>query len=361
MNEVLYEKSMSSMKVLKVKTDTHLSDILIGEKIANLSQYIPSKKCVIISDLNLIRLYGNQFPSNVPVIEIGLGEKNKTVQTLEFIFDKFVEYEVDRSTYVVAIGGGIVCDVAGFAASVFMRGLSFGFVSTTLLSQVDASVGGKNGVNFRGYKNMVGVFNQPDFVICDTEMLKTLEDNDFRSGFSEIIKAGAIKNAALFNYCEKNASSALRFDMDVINHLVYESVVVKAKVVETDEREKGERRLLNFGHTFAHAIEKLTGILHGEAVSIGMVLAAKVSAKLGMISEGKADKIRHTLVKYKLPVVPNTDIGELFSAMKMDKKREGNQIHLVLLQDIGNAVSRKMSYSELESIVDDLRIDFGQK
>lgn len=349
------------MKILKVKTDTHFSDILIGEKIDNLSQYIKSKKCIIITDANLLRLYGERFPSSFPVVEIGLGEKNKTIQTLELIFDKFVEYEIDRSSFIIAIGGGIVCDVAGFAASAFMRGLSFGFVSTTLLSQVDASVGGKNGVNFRGFKNMIGVFNQPDFVICDTEMLLTLDKNEFFSGFAEIIKAGAIKNADLFDYCSENSTAALNYDMEVLNHMVSESVLIKSKVVEADEQEKGERRLLNFGHTFAHAIEKMTGILHGEAVSIGMVLAAKVSARLGMISDSDSEKIKDVLLKYNLPVVPNINISKLFSAMKMDKKREGDHIYLVLLQSIGHAVSKKVTYKKLESIVDDLRIDFGQK
>lgn len=346
------------MKVLKVKAESRFSDILIGEKITNLSKYIGSKKTIIITDSNIVRLYQNQFPKGIPVIEIGLGEKNKTLQTLDLIFEKLLEFEADRSSYIVAIGGGIVCDVAGFAASVFMRGLSFGFVSTSLLSQVDASVGGKNGVNFRGYKNMLGVFNQPDFVICDTEMLKTLDDKEFRSGFAEIVKAGAIKNAELFRYCEEYAEEAIHFNMDVIDKMVYDSVAVKANVVETDEREKGERRLLNFGHTFAHAIEKMTGILHGEAVSIGMVLAAKVSERMGMISAGVTSRIISTLEQYGLPVVPNTDIAELFSAMKQDKKREGNEIHLVLLQSIGNAVTKKVTYSELESIVNDLRSDF---
>lgn len=349
------------MKALKVKAESRFSDILIGEKFTNLSNYTDKKKCVIISDSNLISLYGKQFPVGVPVIEMGLGEKNKTLQTLELIFDQFIKNEVDRSTYVVAIGGGIVCDVAGFAASTFMRGLSFGFVSTTLLSQVDASVGGKNGVNFRGYKNMAGVFNQPDFVICDTEMLRTLKRNEFISGFAEIIKSAAIKNPELFDYCGQNGKKAMEFDMETINHMVYESVVIKANIVEVDEREKGERRLLNFGHTFAHAIEKLTGILHGEAVSIGMVLAAKVSEKLGMLKENGSERLINTLKQYELPVVPNTDIGDLFSAMKHDKKREGDEIHLVLLQGIGHAVTQKITYSELESIVDDLRIDFGQK
>lgn len=349
------------MQVLKVKAESRLSDILIGEKIANLSKYIEGKNCFIVTDENLLKLYGNQYPKDVPIIEIGLGEKNKTLQTIEYILSKLHEYQADRTSYLIAIGGGIVTDVAGFAASIYMRGIRFGFVSTSLLSQVDASVGGKNGVNLSGFKNMVGVFNQPDFVICDTEMLNTLAPEEFRAGFAEIIKAGAIRDIELFEYCEKNAAEALNFNIEVLDKLIFDSVKMKADVVAEDEREKGLRRLLNFGHTFAHAIEKKTGILHGNAVSIGMVLATKVSEKLGLADANVSERIVNVLKQYELPTVPNIDIGELFEAMKSDKKREGGNIHLVLLQDLGSAITRKVTYKELETIVNDLRSDFGQK
>ena len=197
------------MKTITITTDSKISQILIGESLQNLPKYLPAGKTIIITDDNIHRLYGNFFPP-VPVISIGLGEKNKTLETLAGIFDKLVEYEADRSAFIVAIGGGIVCDVAGFAASVYMRGLRFGFVSTTLLSQVDASVGGKNGVNFRGYKNMLGVFNQPEFVIIDIAMLANAQtDRNIRSGFAEIVKAAAIKNDALFNYLEVHYDAGL--------------------------------------------------------------------------------------------------------------------------------------------------------
>ncbi len=346
------------MKLLEVKAESRLSKILIGERLDNLIDYIVDRKCIIITDSLVNKLYGKNFPAGIPVIEIGLGEKNKTLQTLQTIFDSFIWNEADRSTLIIAIGGGIVCDVAGFAASVFMRGMPFGFVSTTLLSQVDASVGGKNGVNFSGYKNMIGVFNQPEFVICDVEMLRTLEERQFKSGFSEIIKAGAIKNPGLFYFCEENAERALKLDQDILTHMVYESVLVKATVVEADEKEKGERRLLNFGHTFAHALEKTTGILHGEAVSIGMIIAAMVSEKMEMISENETNRLRKILQAYGLPVEPNIDIVKLFSAMQKDKKREGDFIHLVLLESIGKAVTRKISYKQLEQITNDLRSYF---
>jgi 3-dehydroquinate synthase len=281
------------------------------------------------------------------------------MDTINVIMGKLVEFEADRSSFLLAIGGGIVCDVGGYAASIYMRGIPFGFVSTTLLSQVDASVGGKNGVNFKGFKNMVGVFNQPEFVICDNQMFSTLDKEEFRSGFAEIIKAGAIKDASLFKYCTENAIKALDNDEETITHMVYESVKIKAKVVEADEREKGERRLLNFGHTFAHAIEKMTETLHGKAVGIGMVLAAIVSQKLGMISEKDAQIIRYVISAYGLPTKPEIPVQELFDAMKQDKKREGDSIHLVLLEKIGHAVTRKVSYNELQNIINDLRSDIG--
>jgi 3-dehydroquinate synthase len=261
---------------------------------------------------------------------------------------------VDRSWFVLAIGGGIVCDITGFAASIFMRGLPFGFVSTTLLSQVDASVGGKNGVNFRGYKNMVGVFAQPEFVICDVEMFQTLPKNEFISGFAEIIKAGAIRNTSLFEYLENNCEKAINYDAEVLEKVIYESVLIKANVVQNDEKEKGERRILNFGHTFAHSIEKNTGMLHGEAVSIGMVLAAKVSVKMGLLSEADALRIEKLLINFGLPVRFQIEKTKVYDALLKDKKREGGYINLVLLSGLGNAIVQKVPIQQMEEIVNDL-------
>jgi 3-dehydroquinate synthase len=344
------------MKTIEIKTDTSVSKIIIGERLKRLEHYLPDTKIIIITDENVSHYYKKDFPK-FRVVEIGLGEKIKTIDTLNYIFEKFIEYEVDRSSFIVGIGGGIVCDITGLAASIFMRGLKFGFVSTTLLSQVDASVGGKNGVNFRGYKNMIGTFNQPEFVICDNELLKTLEEREFIAGFAEIVKAGAIKDENLISYLENNYSRALNKDEEVINKLVYDSVLIKSKVVEYDEREKGERRKLNFGHTFAHSFEKLTGILHGEAVSIGMVLASKLSVKLNLIRENDFLRIKNLLKNLKLPVTTDTETAEIFKVMKQDKKREGDTLHLVLLQDIGNAIVKQVSLKKLEELVYDLRSD----
>ncbi len=342
------------MYTINIKTETGESNVYLGEKLENLRQYLPKeKKVVILTDANIIKHY-SQHLEGFPIVQIGLGEKNKTLLTLEKIFEEFIRLEVDRSTFIVAVGGGIVCDVAGFAASTFMRGLKFGFVSTTLLSQVDASVGGKNGVNFQGYKNMVGVFAQPQFVICDVAMFKTLEQKEFISGFAEIIKAAAIRNKTLFDYLEVHYDEALNYNEEVLEKIIYESVKIKAQVVQNDEKEKGERRILNFGHTFAHSIEKNLGILHGEAVSIGMVLASKASAKMNLLSQNEAERIEKLLSDYRLPVKLSLDKSKVYDALLKDKKREGDFINLVLLNKLGNAVIHKVSIKDMEEIVNDL-------
>jgi len=341
------------MKTIAIHTDTRVSKVFIGERLQNLANYLPAGKCIIITDDVILRFHGNRFPP-CPVISIGTGEKIKTLETIQYILEKLVEYEADRTTFIVGIGGGIVCDVAGFAASIYMRGLRFGFVSTTLLSQVDASIGGKNGVNFRGFKNMVGVFNQPEFVICDTALLETLEDREFRAGFAEIVKAAAIRDSSLFQYLEDHYTDALQKKPEIIEKLVFDSVGIKAAVVEADEKEKGERKKLNFGHTFAHSIEHISGMLHGEAVSIGMVLAARLSVRLNLLPVHEAERITDLLVKYGLPVYFGFEMRTLLEPMKKDKKREGEHIHLVLLDGIGSAVVRKLAINDLEKLTYDL-------
>jgi 3-dehydroquinate synthase len=335
------------MKTITIHTDSKNSKILIGERLSNLPNYIPPGKTIIITDENINRIYGKDFPK-VPVISIGLGETHKTMKTLDAIFDKLVEFEADRSTFIVAVGGGIVCDVTGFAASIYMRGLRYGFVSTTLLSQVDASVGGKNGVNFGGYKNMIGVFNQPEFVLVDTAMLNTMEDKEYRSGFAEIVKAACIKSETLFEYLETHYQEALDKDPEVLQKIIYDAVMIKAGVVEQDEKEKGERKLLNFGHTFAHSIEHNTGMLHGEAVSLGMILAADLSVELGLLHNKGFARLQQLLQNLGLPVEMNINYTELVAAMKKDKKRHGNDLNMIFLDKIGNAVIKTLSINQLE-------------
>jgi 3-dehydroquinate synthase len=341
------------MRQLDIIGKLNTSKILVGERLQKLGQYISGRRTVIITDPCLIEHYGASFP-DCPVILIGCGESIKNLETAHQIFQRLVDLEMDRSAMIVGIGGGIVCDITGFVASTYMRGVNFGFVASTLLAQVDASVGGKNGVNFGGFKNMVGVFNQPEFVICDMDLLKTLPERELSCGFSEIVKHAIIADADMFAYLEKMWPQALMLDTDVIEKLVYDSVVIKSGVVSRDETEKGERRILNFGHTIGHAIEKISEFPHGEAVGIGMVVAAHMAEKLNLISVNDVARIVSLLDHLNLPVRLNGYRDEILSAMRKDKKREGDEIHFILPSGIGKAVIRSIPFRQLETLTEGL-------
>jgi 3-dehydroquinate synthase len=333
---------------LTVHTENAESEILIGESYRNLPEYLPqNKQVIIITDTNVMKYYGT-FIRSYPFIEIGSGEKHKNMDTLKHIYGQLLDLNAGRDSFIAAFGGGIVCDVAGFAASTYMRGIPFGFVPTTLLSQVDASVGGKNGVNFREYKNMIGTFNQPRFVLCDTALLQTLPDREYISGFAETVKAAVIRDAGLFVRMEENTESIAARDPETLLRIVSESVKIKAGVVESDERERDERRILNFGHTFGHAIELQTSVSHGEAVSIGMMIAAKWSVnELGLPAE-QMERIENLLEKLGLPVKTNIRPEEMIPVLRKDKKREDDAIFLVLLEAIGKAKVCKTPVGAIE-------------
>ena len=338
------------MKTVNIKSHNRDSMIIVGERLANIRKYIPVARPIIITDTNVLEHWGKQFPPG-DVITIGTGEKIKTFDTVRYIYEQLLKIEADRASFIVGIGGGIVCDIAGFVASTYMRGVRFGFVSSTLLSQVDASVGGKNGFNFGGYKNIVGVFNQPEFVICDLNLLKTVPLKEILSGFAEIIKHGAIVDHELFEYLEKNRDSALALELPVIEKLVYDSVIIKSKIVNQDEKEKGVRRKLNFGHTFGHAIEKTTNVRHGEAVSAGMVLAAALAVKKAALGQDDSIRLAELLDSYGLPIRLDFDGQQVLETLRMDKKREGDLIHFVLLSAIGKAFIEEVTMQELEALI----------
>ncbi len=339
------------MKTLSIQGGRGQSDIHVGESLDNLKHYVPENRRIIIITDSVVRdLYGKRFPSG-DVISIGIGEKIKTLATLEHIFHRLIEMEADRSVFIVGIGGGIVCDTTGFAASLYLRGVDFGYVSTTLLAQVDASVGGKTGVNFGGYKNMVGVFNQPGFVICDPALLETLPAKEIACGFAEIVKHAIIADADMFAFLEQNSPKALVLERSVIQRLVFESVDIKAGVVEQDEREQGERRKLNFGHTFGHAIEKTAGLRHGEAVSLGMVIAGALSVEKGLLHPDEQGRIVALLKSLGLPVRMEVDKQAVLDAMQKDKKRQGDSIKFVLADGLGQALVQDVSLQELADVV----------
>ena len=326
------------------------SGIYIGPVKDILSGVLPEGRVVVVSDATIDRLY-HPLLEKYDTVLIGLGESVKTLQTVETIYRRFIELGVDRSTFVLAVGGGIVTDVAGFAASTYMRGLKFGFVSTTLLGQVDASVGGKNGVNVDGYKNMAGSFTQPQFVICDPGLLRTLPDREFRAGLAEVVKAAIIADADLFGRIENTTFEALRTDTDLLTDAVSAAIRVKADIVERDEHESGDRRKLNLGHTLAHAIEKCSNRMnHGEAVAVGTALIAGAAVKLGVLSEADRDRIVHVLMQLGFDLTPPVDVKRLLKEVGKDKKNEEGILRIVLPVGIGDCEVRPMKIDDFAAL-----------
>ena len=326
------------------------SGIYIGPVKDILSGVLPEGRVVVVSDATIDRLY-HPLLEKYDTVLIGLGESVKTLQTVETIYRRFIELGVDRSTFVLAVGGGIVTDVAGFAASTYMRGLKFGFVSTTLLGQVDASVGGKNGVNVAGYKNMAGTFTQPQFVICDPGLLRTLPDREFRAGLAEVVKAAIIADADLFGRIENTTFEALRTDTDLLTDAVSAAIRVKADIVERDEHESGDRRKLNLGHTLAHAIEKCSNRMnHGEAVAVGTALIAGAAVKLGVLSEADRDRIVHVLMQLGFDLTPPVDVKRLLKEVGKDKKNEEGILRIVLPVGIGDCEVRPMKIDDFAAL-----------
>ena len=269
------------------------------------------------------------------------GEPEKKLKTAHKIIDHLLENGFGRDATLISLGGGVVCDITGFVASIFMRGVNVIQIPTTLLAQVDASVGGKTGVNHRLGKNLIGTFYQPSAVICDTAFLSSLRPEEMSDGLAEIIKYGLIYDRDFFVWLQSNVSNILEQDRSSLGHAVQRSCQIKAEIVAQDEKEQSVRALLNFGHTFGHAIEKLTGYgnwTHGDAVAVGMVLAARLSEKMSLITPEDVQDIEKILKASHLPIsLPNMDPDELLAAMKSDKKVKDRNIQLVLLKNIGEA------------------------
>lgn len=327
------------------------SQVILGDARQELPRLTAGRRTIVVTDSRVYPLYRDMIDPYEHIV-IGRGEENKTLSTVDGIYGELLRLGADRRTCLVGFGGGIVTDITGFAASTYMRGLRFGFVASTLLAQVDASVGGKNGVNYEGYKNMVGTFNQPDFVICDPSLLRTLPEREFRAGLAEIVKCGLICSDELFNLFETRSFGDFYGDPDLLRRVVKESIRIKAEIVERDERESGDRRKLNLGHTFAHAIEKCSReFLHGEAVAIGLCMAAELSAKTGRLSAGEEERVRAAVRGLGLPAEAGVDRRLLFEALKSDKKKEQDTIHFVFMEGIGRSSIANLPFTELEKLL----------
>ena len=327
------------------------SDVFIGPAAEILPDVLPAGRVVAVSDAAVAELHGRLLAPYETLL-VGRGEEHKTLRTVETLCRRLIGMGADRKTFILGVGGGIVTDVAGFAASIYMRGLPFGFVSTTLLGCVDASVGGKNGVNLDGYKNMAGVFAQPQFVVCDTSLFATLPLREIRAGLAEAVKAGIIGDEPLFGLIERVGLDGLCADPEAMDKVVVHSVRLKAAVVSRDEREHGERRKLNLGHTFGHAVEKCSReMIHGEAVAVGMAIAARLSVKLGLLAPAACDRIVRLLAALGFATEPPVPAERLLAAVTKDKKSEGDTIRLVLPTAVGACEVRTMTFDELSRLV----------
>ncbi len=334
------------MEKIIINTSGYRSEIMVGMNWVSVREMLPPADVVIVTDENVYSIYGSEFP-DVPVLKVASGEESKTLQVLENLASQLLDSGIDRSGFILAIGGGVVCDLAGFLASVYMRGIGCAYVSTSLLSQVDASTGGKNGVNLGGTKNILGIIRQPEFVICDTNMLLTLPDDEFLSGLAELIKTAVIGDAELFNMLEQNYTRILERDTELLTSLVARCVRFKASVVTEDERETGLRRILNFGHTYGHAIEMHKSLKHGFAVASGMELATRWSMQRGLIEKSEADRIIFLLERYGFGTDHDINSEIITKLILHDKKKTGSGIHFVFTTGIGSAEAEKVTVEEI--------------
>lgn len=326
----------------------HIGSGLLGQAELILP-YLKRKQVAIVSNTTVAPLYMQAIAqplrdAGVSVIEIILpdGEAHKNNQTLQIIYDHLLQNRCERNTTLIALGGGVIGDLTGYAAATYLRGVPFIQVPTTLLSQVDSSVGGKTGINHPLGKNMIGAFYQPKLVLADIDTLKTLPQRELSAGIAEVIKYGLIRDADFFDWLETNMSALMALDTAVASYAIYRSCQNKAEVVVADEHEQGERALLNLGHTFGHAIENAMGYgvwLHGEAVATGTVMAADLSQRMGWLNAAQIARIKTIMQAAKLPIdAPDLGADEYLRLMQLDKKVSDGRIRLILQQDIGKAV-----------------------
>lgn len=340
------------MHQIQLTTNSGTTEILIGEHLSSRLVALEQEPVLIIDERVNYHHHDTFEPFRSAVIPPG--ESHKTLQTVEKLYRELITLEADRTTLLIGVGGGLATDVAGFVASTFLRGTPFGFISTTLLGQVDASIGGKNGVNLDGYKNMVGCIRQPSFVWCDLSLLGTLDKREYVSGMAEIIKYGLIRDYSFLEYVEEHMDSVLKQQPDVLEHVVSTSAAIKADVVQKDERESELRRILNFGHTLGHAIERFAGILHGEAVGMGMVFASRLSQVQGLLSASEVDRVEQLVHAAGLPASMELDPDEIYENIRKDKKKSGEDVHFVLLRGLGDTLVRPIALTELKSMIRDL-------
>ncbi|HEY3849551.1 MAG TPA: 3-dehydroquinate synthase [Steroidobacteraceae bacterium] len=339
------------MRTLKVDVGHSQYLITIGSGLladrALIESQAPARDVMVVTNTTVARLYLQRLREglggrNISECILPDGEQHKTLQTAGWVFDELVGKKLNRDGIVLALGGGVVGDIAGFAAACYQRGIGYVQIPTTLLAQVDSSVGGKTGVNHTGGKNLIGAFHQPLAVIADTDTLSTLPDRELSAGLAEVIKYGCIADFEFLGWLDSNMEKLLGRDVEALTYAVARSCEIKAVIVGEDEREHGRRAILNFGHTFGHAIEAATGFeryLHGEAVALGMVMAADFSRELGLIDAAATERVDGLLRRAGLPTeAPKVGAARALELMRMDKKVLAGKVRLVLLERLGSGI-----------------------
>jgi len=305
-------------------------------------------KLVIITDPTVNRLYAERLANNltsdgfsVKTLLVPAGEEQKSLENAARLYQELTDAHAERTTPILALGGGVIGDLAGFVAATYLRGVPFVQIPTTLLAQVDSSVGGKVAVDHGRLKNKIGAFYQPKLVIADIDTLKTLPAEELASGLAEVIKSAAIRSEEFFTYLEQNIQRVKALEADALEEIVYHSVKIKARVVEKDERDLGLRNILNYGHTIGHALESVSDFKfkHGQAVALGMIAAAKISNKMGLLGEEEVTRLKNLIGKAGLPTkMPDVKVTEVMQAMRYDKKVQKAKIRFVLLKKIGEVI-----------------------
>lgn len=310
-----------------------------------LGQLADKKKTVILTDEHVFAAHQDKL-KGWDVITLKPGEAFKIQATVDSVIETLIEMQADRQTTLVGIGGGVITDLTGYIASIYMRGIRFGFVPTSLLAMVDAAIGGKNGIDVGEYKNMVGVIRQPAFLLFDPSLLQTLPDTHWSDGFAEIIKHACIKDRSAFRTLEGTDLKTIQQDKRLLSWLIQRNALLKTKVVVQDEFESGERKLLNFGHTLGHAIETQYELSHGQSVSLGMVYASRLSEQF--LGFNGTDRVIQLLEQYGLPTAASFKMDKVLSILRMDKKRVSREMNYILLEKVGKGVIYPIELKTLE-------------
>ena len=339
------------MKKKKVKFSSASTTFYFDTSFDLLEDLTGTAKTVIITDENIFRAHQKKFKGwNTIVLQAG--EEYKVQRTVDSIIDQLIAFGVDRKSFLVGVGGGVITDLTGYVAGIYLRGVKFGFVPTSVLAMVDAAIGGKNGIDVGVYKNMVGVIRQPEFLLYDYSFLKSLPKPEWINGFAEIIKHACIKDASMFKLLERSKLIDFQKDKNLLDRIIQKNALLKSRVVQEDEFETGNRKLLNFGHTFGHAIENTYALPHGHAVAIGMVVACLISESYKKFRQ--TDSVIAIIRKYGLPPYHSFDAAKVLAVMGSDKKKVNDVINYVMLERIGKAAVTPVSMDEISGLITQL-------